>query len=74
MAQDFYNMFGLGGDDKTISTIDPAGVALLAIQELNIKQKELIEKTAELEALKAITDSLKTDMELLKERLNALEK
>jgi endosialidase-like protein len=34
MAQDFYAAFGLGDDDKHISTIDPAGVALVAIQEL----------------------------------------
>lgn len=34
MAQDFYATFGLGGDDKSISTIDPAGVSLAAIQGL----------------------------------------
>ncbi|MDX1476403.1 MAG: tail fiber domain-containing protein [Saprospiraceae bacterium] len=43
MAQDFHAIFGLGGDDKTISTIDPAGVALAAIQALDAKQQELIE-------------------------------
>ena len=34
MAQDFYAAFALGGDDKSISTIDPAGVSLAAIQGL----------------------------------------
>ena len=34
MAQDFYATFGLGSDDKSISTIDPAGVSLAAIQGL----------------------------------------
>jgi hypothetical protein len=34
VAQDFYALFGLGGSDKSISTIDPAGVALLGIQAL----------------------------------------
>jgi hypothetical protein len=33
-AQDFYAAFMLGGSDRSISTIDPAGVALLGIQAL----------------------------------------
>jgi len=37
MAQDFYAAFGLGGSDKTITTVDPDGVALAAIQGLNQK-------------------------------------
>ena len=28
MAQDFYNLFACGSDDKSISTIDPAGISL----------------------------------------------
>jgi hypothetical protein len=28
MAQDFYALFSLGSDDVSISTIDPAGIAL----------------------------------------------
>ena len=36
MAQDFYSIFGLNGDDNlSISTIDPAGVALVGIKALN---------------------------------------
>ena len=34
IAQDFYAAFGLGNDDKTLSTIDLDGVALAAIQGL----------------------------------------
>jgi len=34
MAQDFRAAFGLGEDDKHISTVDADGVALAAIQEL----------------------------------------
>jgi hypothetical protein len=32
MAQDFYSAFGLGGSETSISTIDPAGVALLGLK------------------------------------------
>ena len=35
MAQDFFAVFNLGGSDTSISTIDPAGVALAGIQALN---------------------------------------
>jgi hypothetical protein len=41
MAQDFYSVFGVGSDDKTISSIDPAGVAFAAIQELSKQNEEL---------------------------------
>jgi trimeric autotransporter adhesin len=40
VAEDFYKLFGLGTDDKGISTVDPAGIALAAIQE----QQRMIEK------------------------------
>jgi hypothetical protein len=32
-SQDFYKAFGVGTDDKGISTIDPSGIALAAIKE-----------------------------------------
>lgn len=35
IAEDFYSKFGLGGSDSSVSTIDPAGVALVGIQALN---------------------------------------
>ena len=41
-AQDFKDKFGVGSDGKSISTIDPSGIALAAIQELysQLKQKD----------------------------------
>ncbi len=59
MAQDFYRLFQLGNDDKSISTIDPAGVALIAIQELDKKDKELENKIAEIEKLRQEVEELK---------------
>jgi hypothetical protein len=34
VAQDFYKIFSVGSDDKTISTIDPSGIALAGVQGL----------------------------------------
>jgi hypothetical protein len=34
MAQDFWRLFHIGDDSLSISTIDPGGIALAAIQEL----------------------------------------
>ncbi|MBK6766736.1 MAG: tail fiber domain-containing protein [bacterium] len=43
MAQTFHKLFGYGDDNTTISTIDPDGVALAAIQEL-AKRLESVER------------------------------
>jgi hypothetical protein len=40
VAQDFYAAFGLGADDKHITTVDEGGVALAAIKGLNAKVEE----------------------------------
>lgn len=64
MAQDFYAAFGLGEDDKTISTIDPAGVALAAIKGLIEENKELRTKNEELIAR---LNQLETTVKLLVE-------
>ena len=40
MAQDFYAAFGLGNSDRTITSVDPDGVELAAIQGLNQKLEE----------------------------------
>jgi hypothetical protein len=42
MAQDFHAAFGLGENDRTITTVDADGVALAAIQGLNAKLEEEI--------------------------------
>jgi len=47
-AQDFRRLFGLGQDEKTISSMDPAGIALAAIKELNTQNQQLIEQNEEL--------------------------
>lgn len=68
MAQDFQTAFRLDGpDDKHISVVDESGVALAAIQGLNQKlQEELNRQSAENAKLKQQNDSLA-------ERLNELE-
>lgn len=48
MAQDFKRAFGVGSDDKFITTVDASGVALAAIQGLNQK---LVAKDAAIAAL-----------------------
>jgi endosialidase-like protein len=50
MAQDFHAAFGLGDDDRHISTIDPAGVALVSIQELAKENAGLKQRLAEMES------------------------
>lgn len=42
-AQNFYQLFQTGNDNVSISSIDPSGVALAAIQEL-IKQNKLLQE------------------------------
>ena len=50
VAQDFHAAFGLGDDDRTITSVDTDGVALAAIQGLNqiiVEKNEIIEKLEE---------------------------
>ncbi len=68
-AQDFQAIFGLGSDDKTISTIDPAGVALAAIQELK-KQKDSL--AAENQALAAKNEELSARLAKLEAAVESL--
>jgi hypothetical protein len=58
MAQDFYALFGVGDDDKSISTIDPSGIALAAIQELYKTTQKLNEKNLEMDELKERVNKL----------------
>jgi len=50
MAQDFHRLFGYGDDETTISTIDPDGVSLAAIQELAKRLKVLEDENIVLRA------------------------
>ena len=59
MAQDFYKLFNTGNDDKTISTIDPSGVALIGVQQLK----------SEIDELKKENEKLKNDLMLIKQKL-----
>jgi hypothetical protein len=49
-AQDFHALFEVGSDDKSVSTVDPSGIALAAIQAL---YRKAIEQDAENEELRA---------------------
>jgi carbonic anhydrase/acetyltransferase-like protein (isoleucine patch superfamily) len=50
VAQDFYRIFRVGTDDKTISTIDPSGVALAGIQRLYRKWQEAEQRSEDLQS------------------------
>ena len=63
MAQDFYAAFGLGSGDTTITSLDPDGVALAAIQGLNQKLTEELKRRDRENA------ELKTRLEKLEGRL-----
>jgi hypothetical protein len=67
MAQDFYGTFGVGPDDKHISTVDADGVALAAIQGLNLKVE------SENAALRNELNRRETENTELKRRLDLLE-
>ncbi len=60
VAQDFRALFGVGNDDKSISTIDPAGIALAAIQELYRKSLEIDDLRAQLNELRDLVVQLQT--------------
>jgi len=49
MAQDFYASFGVGGDDRHITSIDEDGVALAAIKALHAENARLRDRLAALE-------------------------
>jgi hypothetical protein len=69
-AQDFYAAFGVGEGDRTISTVDADGVALASIQALYGK---LLEKDAEISAVKAENQALRQEIERLEARMDTLE-
>jgi trimeric autotransporter adhesin len=67
VAQDFYASFGLGGSDQTITSVDPDGVALAAIQGLNQKVDDL---KGELQSRETENAELKRRLEKLEQLLN----
>ena len=68
VAQDFYEAFNIGPDDKHIAVVDEGGVALAAIQGLDQKV-EIGSQNSEVRMQK-----LETENADLKSRLEALEK
>ncbi|MEI6339577.1 MAG: tail fiber domain-containing protein, partial [Verrucomicrobiota bacterium] len=72
MAQDFHAAFGLGYDDKSISTLDSDGVMYAAIQGLVEELKERDAKIGELEAKSAEIDALKAKLGAMEKLLNSL--
>jgi hypothetical protein len=65
-AQDFYAAFGLGADDKHITTEDEGGVALAAIKGLNAKVEEQQREIAELRERVQKAEALAADVVALK--------
>ena len=65
VAQDFYEKFGLGADNKSISTIDPSGIALAGI-------KALYEKSKHVEALELNNKELIIRLERLEKVIEEL--
>lgn len=61
VAQEFHAAFGVGADDRHIATVDADGVALAAIQGLNVKlDAALRSREAEVKALRSEVEDLKT--------------
>jgi len=67
VAQDFMASFGYGSSDKHITSTDADGVALAAIQGLNLKL------TQELDAKQTEIDSLREQFASLEQRFLAME-
>jgi hypothetical protein len=63
MAQDFYAAFGVGEDDKHITTIDEGGVALAAIKGLSVRSaRENVALLARLAKADAEIASLRAEL------------
>lgn len=60
MAQQFAQLFNVGENHTSISTIDPAGVALVAIQQLSRENETMKKEIAE---LKLMLEKLSQNME-----------
>jgi len=69
VAEEFMETFGLGNDDKHITTVDESGIALAAIQGLNKKvevenaslKQENVELRGKLDAIVARLDKLESN-------------
>jgi trimeric autotransporter adhesin len=68
-AQDFHAAFGLGGSDRAIGTVDASGVALLAIQALEARTRELASVRDRVARLERANAALRAEFERLRARL-----
>lgn len=74
MAEDFKQAFGLGGDGKSISTVDADGIALAAIQGLNQKGNMAMTAIQDLNRkLDAENAALKIALAAVEARLRVIE-
>lgn len=69
MAQDFRALFGLGKDEKTISTLDLSGIALASIQELN---HQVAQKEEKITTLEVQVDNLSSKLHTMEKLLQTL--
>jgi hypothetical protein len=75
VAQDFYEAFKVGSDDKHIATVDADGVALAAIQGLNQKVEGGTKRAdARIEQLEAQNTELKKRLSEIEVLLGKLTK
>jgi hypothetical protein len=58
VAQEFSALFDVSYNDKSISTIDPAGIALAAIQELDKKTQRIEKLEAEIRELRELVTKM----------------
>lgn len=72
-AQDFHSTFGLGSDDRSISTVDPAGVALAAVKELFRMHRELSTKTDQVDELTEQVQGMREELDRLRGLLGLTE-
>lgn len=69
IAEEFYDAFGLGSDNKHITTTDANGVALASVIALN---KELISKSEQISHLQNENEALKAKVEKIEQMLSKL--
>ena len=73
MAQDFHAAFGLGSDDKSITTLDSDGVMYAAIQGLVEELKERDTKhTSDLAERDARIETLEKELRAIREQISKL--
>jgi hypothetical protein len=73
VAQDFHAAFGLGGDARSIATVDADGVALAAIQGLHQADGELRAQNQRLRAQVRSLEERVTQLQRLEQRVAQLE-